>query len=279
MSGVIDVRYLVLDVDDTLTLHGRIMPEVGGALLRAAGAGIEVILNTGRSAGWGAALHSYLPGVQAVVVENGGAWFDGPGGGHREVPVQFLASQPPERQRLFALRAEAARRTGLELVPTADDPFRLSDHTVVRGIGIPHGPAGTAAAAVIERLRQAVLELTAGQGGLLASSVHLHFFLEEGEGPRRSKAHGVAALLARRGVPDPERELSQHAIAVGDSGNDASLFVPGRFALGAAVRNIERYLPELETLGEHAPRHITRAAEGEGVIELIDDLLAGRLPR
>ena len=35
-------------------------------------AGIEVILNTGRSAGWGAALLAYLPGVSAVIVENGG---------------------------------------------------------------------------------------------------------------------------------------------------------------------------------------------------------------
>ena len=134
------------------------------------------------------------------------------------------------------------------------------------------GPEG---AAVLARVREVVAEETAGQGGVLASSVHIHFFLD---GPRRrSKAHGVEALLLRRGVADPAGELSRWAVAVGDSANDASLFAPGRFALPVGVRNIERYLPELAELGEAAPRHVTQAPEGWGVIELIDDLLAGRL--
>ena len=37
---------------------------------------MEVILNTGRPAGYGATLLAYLPMVSAVIVENGGAWLD-----------------------------------------------------------------------------------------------------------------------------------------------------------------------------------------------------------
>ena len=46
-------RYLILDVDDTLTVEGRLGVISLQALERASGAGLEVILNTGRSAGWG----------------------------------------------------------------------------------------------------------------------------------------------------------------------------------------------------------------------------------
>ena len=47
-------RYLILDVDDTLTVEGRLRAPSLAALTRAAEAGVDVILNTGRSAGWGA---------------------------------------------------------------------------------------------------------------------------------------------------------------------------------------------------------------------------------
>lgn len=265
-------RYLILDVDDTLTVEGRLRAPSLAALARAAEAGVDVILNTGRSAGWGAALLAYLPGVSAVVVENGGAWFDRRlppiGGADGEQPVQLR--QAPDaslRARLVALRESAAARLGLPLWPTADDPFRLTDHTVVRTL-----PGGQEGAAAVAALRAAVREESGGQGDVLASSVHIHFFLD-GDAPR-SKAAGVSALLARRGVAEPDAELARFAVAVGDSGNDASLFTPGRFALPVGVRNIERYLPEL---GACAPRHITQAAEGLGLLELVEDLLAGRL--
>ena len=58
----------------------------------------------------------------------------------------------------------------------------------------------------------------------------------------------------------------------GDSANDASLFEPGRFALPVGVRNLEKYLGEL---GANRPARLTRAAEGLGLIELIDELLSG----
>ncbi len=293
-------RYLILDVDDTLTVAGRLHCDVLLSLSRAAAAGIEVILNTGRSAGWGAALHGYLPGIGAVIVENGGAWFDREAPqaprsidreapqaprsidreapvrhAHEEVPAQLLAPDQAEvRPRLLDLRQRVARRLSMALLPTADDPFRLTDHTVVRTL-----PGGAEGAAALATLRHEVHEQSEGRGRVLASSVHIHFYFEDlgdatGTAGGRSKANGVLALLRRRGVADPAAVLAADAVAVGDSGNDASLFEPGRFALSAGVRNIEHYLPEL---GTSAPTHITRAAEGLGVIELIDDLLAGRL--
>ncbi|MBL9002630.1 MAG: HAD hydrolase family protein [Myxococcales bacterium] len=264
-----EIRYLVADVDDTLTVDGSLSGAVLTALQRARAAGIEVILNTGRPAGYGATLLAYVDGVSAVVVENGGAWFDrhapGAPADPHEAPLFFrTATDPSLRTKLADLARRVADRAGLAFVETADNAFRLTDYTVLRRL-----PGD--AAALLSALRRYTDEESAGQGALLASSIHVHFMLD-GERPR-SKADGVAQLLARRGIGNPAQILARHAVSVGDSANDASFFEPGCFAWSVGVRNIERYLPEL---GAKRPQHITREPEGRGFVELIDLLLEER---
>lgn len=294
-------RYLFVDLDDTFTVRGHIHPDVLEAVGRAAEAGIEVILNTGRPAGYGAALLGYLPGLTAAIIENGGAWLDRkappppstrspssagissrtptrplsdnlqgavPPDDPHEAPLHLLRSYPQDlRARLVALRQRVSRRLGLPLTPTADNTYRVTDHTALRRL--PPGPEG---AELLRALAEVTVQESDGQGRLLASSIHLHFMLD-GD-PPRSKALGAEALLDRRGVREPAEVLRREAVAVGDSANDVSLFEPGRFALSVGVRNIERHLDEL---GGNRPTHITRAAEGLGLCELIEDILLGRL--
>lgn len=271
-------RYLIADVDDTLTVDGFLHPSVMQSLVRASEAGIEIILNTGRPAGYGAALCAYVRGISAVIVENGGAWLDrkhaGASGDRQrhgtapEIPLCFPRLPPPElRTRLRELSERVARRCGLTFLPTADNDYRITDYTVLRTL-----PGGAEGARLLSLLATAAQEESGGEGAILASSIHIHFMLDGAH--QRSKRGGVTALLRQRGLPEPEVELAQSAVSVGDSANDASLFEPDRFALSVGVRNIERYLPEL---GPARPRHITRAAEGLGLAELIEDLLSGRL--
>lgn len=263
-----NIRCLVADVDDTLTVDGSLSGPVLDAVARAAAAGIEVILNTGRPAGYGATLLAYVRGLSAVVVENGGAWFDrkapGAPSDPHEAPLFLRDGETPDlRKRLMDLADRVAARAGLSFVETADNAFRLTDYTVLRRL-----PTDTNAATVLQAIRRYTDEESAGQGSLLASSIHLHFMLDGGRA--RSKADGVAQLLARRGVAQPHEFLARHAVSVGDSANDASFFEPGRFAWSVGVRNIERYLPEL---GANRPRHITQQPEGHGLLELIEALL------
>ncbi|MBL8632493.1 MAG: hypothetical protein JNM40_04665 [Myxococcales bacterium] len=275
-------RYLFADVDDTFTVRGGIHADVLDAVARAERAGMEVILNTGRPAGYGAALLSYLPSISAVIVENGGAWLDrrtpapsahSPGGSpvatssHEHGLHYFRPLAPDLRTRLAALQKRVARRLGRTFQTTADNAFRVSDYTVVRDL-----PGGTEGAQLLHELSQLVAEESDHQGHILASSIHIHFMLDGDT--RRSKAEGAAALLSRRGVADAHAELARAAVSVGDSANDASLFAPGCFALSVGVRNIERYLPEL---GDSVPKHITTHSEGFGLCELVGDLLSGRL--
>ena len=60
------VRYVVSDVDDTITSRGRLLPAALEALCRLASGGRDIILLTGGSAGWADVYIRWLP-VKAVV--------------------------------------------------------------------------------------------------------------------------------------------------------------------------------------------------------------------
>src|SRR5688572_14438924 len=47
-----EIRYVLTDIDDTLTTHGRLTAEAYAALQRLSDAGFKVIPITGRPAGW-----------------------------------------------------------------------------------------------------------------------------------------------------------------------------------------------------------------------------------
>lgn len=68
------VRYLLTDIDDTITAHGRLPAASLQAMERLQAAGIRVIPVTGRPAGWCDHIARMWP-VDAVVGENGALWF------------------------------------------------------------------------------------------------------------------------------------------------------------------------------------------------------------
>ena len=61
------------DIDDTLTLGGRLVPEAFSTLAALKERGVKVVLVTGRPAAWVDHIARVWP-VDAVVGENGGLW-------------------------------------------------------------------------------------------------------------------------------------------------------------------------------------------------------------
>ena len=75
-----DVRYLLTDVDDTITTSGTLTVEALQALWRLRDAGIETILVTGGSAGWADVYFRQWP-VAGVITESGAlGWHRGADG-------------------------------------------------------------------------------------------------------------------------------------------------------------------------------------------------------
>src|SRR6266404_3753007 len=68
------VRYVLTDIDDTLTTDGRLTAAAYAALERLAEGGYRVIPVTGRPAGWCDLIARFWP-VDAVIGENGAFYF------------------------------------------------------------------------------------------------------------------------------------------------------------------------------------------------------------
>ncbi|MCA9773558.1 MAG: HAD hydrolase family protein [Myxococcales bacterium] len=240
-------RYVATDIDDTFTHGGRFTERALGALTRLEGAGIDVLVVTGRSAGFALALATYLPGVVGAVAENGGVVIRD---GAPELAEGVRGSPQALRARFRRCHAEivrrvpAARETPNTFTRLTDfcmylDGLTDDDHAFIRGRAEAHG------------LRVA------------RSSIRLHLY--EGE---YDKASALRAWLARaEGSADPAT-----VVTVGDSANDAAILDARAWPLSVGVRNVEKYLGQMP--GE--PAYITRAPEAEGFVELVDTLLARR---
>ena len=121
------IRFLLLDIDDTLTTDGRLTAAAYAALERLSQRGLRVIPVTGRPAGWCDLIARFWP-VDAVVGENGAFWFRYDLE-RRTMIRRFWLSEEERtaaRERLDRLGHEI-----LTAVPgarlAADQPYRVAD--------------------------------------------------------------------------------------------------------------------------------------------------------
>src|SRR6202162_2727853 len=68
------IRFVLTDIDDTLTTDGRLPAAAYGALEQLAARGYRVIPVTGRPAGWCDLIARFWPG-EAVIGEDGAVYF------------------------------------------------------------------------------------------------------------------------------------------------------------------------------------------------------------
>ena len=121
------IRYVLTDIDDTLTLNGRLPSVAFVAMEKLQKAGIAVIPITGRPAGWCDHIARMWP-VDGVVGENGAFYFRYDGGSRKMIRRYWK----PEKERLAdRKRLNAIQQQVLKLVPGArvasDQAYREAD--------------------------------------------------------------------------------------------------------------------------------------------------------
>lgn len=249
------LRWVLTDIDDTLTLDGRLPAAAYAALEALEAAGIAVIPVTGRPAGWCDAIARHWP-VTAVVGENGALWYALDRGARRMLRWQ---AQPEAERLANRARLMELARAALAAVPgsaiAADQPFRLFD--VAIDFAEDAGPLGLDAA---ERIAAV---FRAGGAEAKVSSIHVNAWIGSWD-----KRAGIEALFAARfGGFAAQRGL---VAFTGDSANDAPLF--GAVACSVGVANVAPFLAGMAT----PPAYITRAEGGAGFAEFADALLKAR---
>src|SRR5438477_6255670 len=241
------IRFVLTDIDDTLTTDGRLTGAAYAALERLSASGLHVIPVTGRPAGWCDLIARFWP-IDAVVGENGAFYFRY----DRQARVmtrQFWLSveeREKARRRLDRLADEI-----LAAVPgariAADQPYRIAD------LAIDHAEdTGPLPSAEIDRI---VALMHAAGASAKISSIHVNGWFGDWD-----KLAMTRHLF--REVYGIDLDRQRDAVAfIGDSPNDEPMFA--HFPLSVGVANIRPYLPRLKS----PPAYVTETAAGDGFVE------------
>jgi HAD superfamily hydrolase (TIGR01484 family) len=249
------LRWVLTDIDDTLTTEGRLTAAAYGAMERLQEAGLLVVPVTGRPAGWCDMVARLWP-VAAVVGENGALWYamDHAARRMRRYHVQDDATRLAARSRLEALAARAiADVRGSRTA--ADQPFRLFD--LALDFAEDAGPLPLEAA---ERIAGIFRD---GGAAAKVSSIHVNAWIGTWD-----KLSGLRHLFEALWCP-LEQALDRAAF-LGDSPNDAPLFAAVPLSVGVA--NIAPFLPGIAA----PPAYVTAGAGGAGFVEFAEAVLKAR---
>jgi len=127
------VRLVATDMDGTLTTAGKFTPALLQAFEQLAAVGIQVLIVTGRSAGWVSGLAHYLP-VWGAIAENGGLLCAG--ASRSETLLVPIADRAQHRQRLASM-FQHLQTTFPALRVSDDNRFRMTDWTFdIQGLAI-----------------------------------------------------------------------------------------------------------------------------------------------
>ena len=247
------VHTVLTDIDDTLSLHGRLPAAAYSALERLQEAGLRVIPVTGRPAGWCDHIARFWP-VDGVIGENGAfyMWHDVKARVLRSRHWLTTEQQAHTRQRLAQVQARILRE-----VPgcaVASDQFcRLYDLAIDFCEDVPALPASA-----VDRI--AALMQEAGMTAKV-SSIHVNGWFGDWD-----KLAMARLMLAERYGLDLEQEAPR-MVFVGDSPNDAPMF--RFFSNSVGVANVADFGERLTD----APAFVTSRRSGEGFVEVAELLL------
>jgi HAD superfamily hydrolase (TIGR01484 family) len=261
------VRFVLMDIDDTLTRGGKLLASSYAALWKLREAGLKVIPVTGRPAGWCDLIAREWP-VDGVVGENGALafWEEAPEqaseGGGRDGRLPLLKTEfHPRAVRndhpVLGRIKERALGEFPELRIAKDQFARLFDLALDFAEEDPVLPLAAA-----ERVK-AIAE----EEGAMAkvSSIHVNIWMG-----KYDKLSMAESFLSRRFAWQSSAG-GRDVVFVGDSPNDEPMFA--RFPLACAVANVGRYRHLIKNL----PAFAASRECGDGFAEIAEVLLAKRM--
>ena len=245
-----------MDIDDTLTLRGKLPASAYAALWRLKAAGLAVIPVTGRPAGWCDCIARQWP-VDGIVGENGAfVFWEEPLASEKQPCLRAMFHPNAVKNDHPVLRRVRERSlaevTGLR---DAKDQFaRLFDIALDFAEEEPVLPLSAA---------EKVKAIALSEGAVAKiSSIHVNVWM----GAYDKLAMAERYLKERFGWSGVLDEV----VFVGDSPNDEPMFA--RFPLACAVSNISRFRELIKNL----PAFVAAREGGDGFAEIADMILAKR---
>jgi HAD superfamily hydrolase (TIGR01484 family) len=233
-----NIRLIATDMDGTLTQGEKFDAKLLQVLTKLSAAGIDVLITTGRSAGWVQAIATYLPVVGAIAENGGLVYWNNDSQPHLIGEIDIIQHRR-ELQRVFLL----LQNKFPHIRESVDNPFRMTDWTFdVKNLS------------PIE-LEQIELVCQSQGYGFTYSTIQCHI-----KPIYQDKAYGLNKIIPQHFPHLKPLEI----VTIGDSPNDESMFNQAEFPLSVGVANVVKYCDRLKYL----PAYITNKSEGEGFCEL-----------
>jgi len=248
-----EIKYVLTDIDDTLTVNGRLPAPIFAAMERLKNAGIKTIPITGRPAGWCDHIARMWP-IDGLVGENGAFYFRYDDS-RKKMQRRYFKSE--EQRAADHKRLEKLKQKILETIPgcrvSADQAYREADLAIDYCEDI--APLAEEDVAKI-----------------------VHCFEDAGAQAKVSSIHvngwfGDYDKLTMSGILFEEvfgchlEDIKQQVIYIGDSPNDVPMF--SYFPNSIGVANVMQFEGKMD----HYPAWVTKREGGYGFAEMVDGIL------
>ena len=247
------ITYLLTDIDDTITLEGRIPACAFQAMEDLGKAGIKVIPITGRPAGWCDHIARMWP-VDGIVGENGAFYFVYDIHGKKMIRRYFKTDQEREHDQI---KLAAIKHTIMQSVPgcvvSADQPYREADLAIDFAEDVP-----VLSQADIDR----IVDIFEQEGATAkVSSIHVNGWFGGYDKLSMTK------IMFREVFKTDLDLIKEKVVYIGDSPNDEPMFE--YFPNSVGVANVLAFYDRLT----FKPAWITKDEGGIGFAQLAKVLL------
>jgi len=248
-----NIKVVFADIDDTLTLNGRLHGNAYQAMENIRQAGILMIPVTGRPAGWCDLIARMWP-VDGVVGENGAFYFR-----HDEAMRKLIKRFQMETNVRAANRVlyqDIGRDILTQITGTAlasDQLYREADLAIDFCEDVP---------ALNDDAIDGIVGIMESRGlTAKVSSIHVNGWFGDYD-----KLTMTKLMMSECFDMDLDAE-KQHMVFVGDSPNDQPMF--GYFPHSVGVANLKQFENRLDL----KPAYLTPSPGGDGFVELAEALL------
>jgi len=250
------VSCVFTDIDDTLTIDGRLPANAYSAMEALHKAGIFVAPITGRPAGWCDMIARTWP-IAGVVGENGAFYFayDAQSRKMRRVYEIDAATRAANRQKLARVQARVLAEVKGAAV-SADQAYREADLAIDFCEDVP--PLDEAAVLRIKEIFE--------EAGAVAkvSSIHVNGWF--GAYDKLS----MSRRFAKEQLGVDLETARERVVFCGDSPNDSPMFAYFPYACGVA--NVQDFAGRMDA----EPAFVAQSRGGDGFVEIANMLLKAR---
>lgn len=246
------IKYLLTDIDDTLTTDGQLPACAYESLWKLHDSGIKVIPITGRPAGWCEMIARFWP-VAGVVGENGGFYFRY---SKQKMNRWFFADEKIIQDNKLKLKnIETEILSKVSGCAVSSDQFcRLMDLAIDFCEDVP---------ALQKTEIEKIVKIFESHGAIAkVSSIHVNGWFGN-----YNKVSTTLQFLKNE-FQIPEEDSLKICAFVGDSPNDEPMFE--KFPLSFGVANIQKFSSEMK----FKPTYVADFSGGEGFSQIVEKILA-----